>query len=181
MPIRKNELPTLEYLNECFLLDEETGILYWKYRPLHHFNYNKKIYSGWLSINAGKIAGSFNSINREYRCVYLNNVNYRAHRIIFKMYYGYEPDTIDHINGIPHDNRPINLRSVPAAENNKNIKLSKRNTTGIPGVYKCGDGYMSSCGSRKTRIRKYFKTFEEAAEFSDKTHKENGYHENHGR
>lgn len=181
MTIIKNELPSVEYLNECFLFDEENGILYWKHRPLYHFNYDTKIYSNWITNFAGNVAGSFINSKKDYRRVYIDGVNYREHRLIFKMFNGYDPEYIDHINGIPYDNRPSNLRSVPISENNKNLKISKKNSTGVVGVYKCGDGFTASCGSRENRIRKYFKVFEDAAEFSIKIHNEQGYHENHGK
>jgi hypothetical protein len=53
------------------------------------------------------------------------------------MFYGEEPGNqqIDHINRVKTDNRPSNLRLVSHAENVKNQKLNKDNTSGTCGVY----------------------------------------------
>ena len=42
---------------------------------------------------------------------------------------------VDHINGDTTDNRKINLRNCTKADNNKNLKLGYRNTSGHKGVY----------------------------------------------
>jgi hypothetical protein len=44
----------------------------------------------------------------------------RAGRAAYVMMTGEQPDHIDHINGLPHDNRWCNLRSVTVTENNRN-------------------------------------------------------------
>lgn len=41
----------------------------------------------------------------------------KVHRIIFAMHHGYFPETVDHINGDPGDNRIENLRAATQAEN----------------------------------------------------------------
>jgi hypothetical protein len=47
--------------------------------------------------------------------------SFRAHRIIWKLVHGVDPDGyIDHINGDRGDNRLVNLRDVSPAENAKN-------------------------------------------------------------
>jgi hypothetical protein len=48
---------------------------------------------------------------------------------------GEMPKIIDHINRIKNDNRWCNLRNVSTAENIRNSGLSKRNKSGIKGVY----------------------------------------------
>ena len=42
---------------------------------------------------------------------------------------------VDHINGKTTDNRKANLRNCTKADNNKNLKLGYRNTSGHKGVY----------------------------------------------
>ncbi len=46
-----------------------------------------------------------------------------------------ECNEIDHVNGLPYDNRKINLRECTHAENMKNMKLPTNNTSGYKGVY----------------------------------------------
>lgn len=171
------KLPTVKYLNECFILDEVNGVLYWKERPIHHFHYNVGVYSNFNKKHSGKIAGSREDNRQNYRRIILNNIKWKEHRIIFKMYYGTEPDIIDHINRVQDDNRPENLRSGSIADNNRNKSISKRNTTGVSGVYKdktnmwVADGI---CSITKKRIRKRFKEIEDAIFFKLEMNKKLG-------
>lgn len=76
-----------------------------------------------------------------------------------------QKEIVDHINGNPLDNRRINLRICTCAENNRNCKLSKNNSTGHTGVSR-----IKSTGKFRARImldRKeirlgHFDTYEEA-------------------
>lgn len=65
----------------------------------------------------------------------INGSGVKAHRIIWKMVTGVDPEVIDHINGDRSDNRWVNLRSVSPVENARNLGLSKNNTSGHNGVY----------------------------------------------
>ena len=172
------KMPSSEYLNECFFLDQEKGILYWKDRNISHFNYNENTYKAWIKRKSGKIAGCIIEKNNRYRRLKLDQVMYKEHRIIFKMFYGYEPEYIDHINGVPNDNRPINLRSVTMTENNKNKALPKNNKSGFIGVNKCGNKWKSDSAEEGA---KFFNTFEEAVLRRKEINTKYGYHENHGR
>ena len=42
---------------------------------------------------------------------------------------------VDHISHVVEDNKKCNLRVISHAENNRNNKLSKNNTSGVTGVY----------------------------------------------
>lgn len=55
--IEIKKLPTLEYLKECFKADFESGILYWKKRPLSHFK-NEHAYNIWNAKFSYKQANS---------------------------------------------------------------------------------------------------------------------------
>lgn len=37
MPDKRNTLPSVEYLLQCFVYDPDTGVLVWKDRPQGHF------------------------------------------------------------------------------------------------------------------------------------------------
>jgi hypothetical protein len=64
---------------------------------------------------------------------------------------------VDHINGDAADNRLANLRLTSQADNNRNLRLNKRNKTGHAGVY------HTTSGKFGVRVGgKYIGTFEDA-------------------
>ncbi len=82
-----------------------------------------------LSVIAG-YTWSYNRANGY--AVYTNRKNpLRMHRLIVNAPQGME---VDHINGDRLDNRRCNLRLATKAENVRNQKLHKNNTTGFKGV-----------------------------------------------
>jgi hypothetical protein len=50
------------------------------------------------------------------------------------MFTGEVPETVDHINGNRSDNRIENLRACSQADNNKNVRTSKVNKSGVKNV-----------------------------------------------
>lgn len=91
--------------HSIFDLDILQGKLYWKKRLSQR-------------VQIGKEAGYY---THEYKCVCIQGVNYRIHRIIWYMTYGYMPiNDIDHINGNRSDNRLKNLRECTRRENTQN-------------------------------------------------------------
>ena len=176
------ESPTTEYLNECFIYDEDTGLLFWKERPSHHFKcFNDQ--KAWNSKYPHKKAG-YNKINARggyYYMVGINHLNYRSHRIIFKMYYGYEPLVIDHINGDSLDNKISNLRSVTTRENSRNSCKHKNSKT--DGVWYRPDRktWVGAISIDRKSISKSFKTEEEAIQHRKFLKEKYNFHPNHGR
>lgn len=61
-----------------------------------------------------------------YVGVVLDGVTLPAHRVAWVMATGEQPIVIDHINGVKHDNRLGNLRSVGISENNKNRPSTRK-------------------------------------------------------
>uniref|UniRef100_A0AAU8KYM5 HNH endonuclease n=1 Tax=Acinetobacter phage vB_Ab_1137_KEN_03 TaxID=3158853 RepID=A0AAU8KYM5_9CAUD len=58
-----------------------------------------------------------------------------AHRLAWFLHYGEEPPKyIDHINQCKTDNRIANLREANRSQNQCNISVSSRSTTGIKGI-----------------------------------------------
>lgn len=92
----------------------------------------------------------------------------KVHRLIWELVFGFEPDTIDHIDRNKTNNRITNLRSIPIEDNVRNrgcvvidsngysIKKHKATTKwAVTLVFK--DGYRAHLG--------LFYTYEEAAAF----------------
>jgi hypothetical protein len=57
--MKYNKLPSQEYLQECFEYNRETGELFWKTRPRHHFK-NDGIWKMWNTSHAGKKISNIN-------------------------------------------------------------------------------------------------------------------------
>jgi len=168
--------------------DFKTGKLYWLPRTPDMFNEGKQSTEHRCRCWNGRYAGkeAFAAIgNHGYRQGKIFDRDYRAHRIIWLLHTGDWPtDEIDHINGKRTDNRVSNLRSVSRAENNKNMRVGKRNTSGIPGVglnkksgkwraYIMLDGINRNLGS--------FDDIGDAAAARNAAQVEYGFHANHGR
>lgn len=82
---------------------------------------------------AGSVAGCVNK--QGYRQISVRNKQYLAHRLAWLCTHGRWPkDQIDHINHRRDDNRLQNLREATNAEQRKNMKLAKNNTSGFRGV-----------------------------------------------
>lgn len=113
------------------------------------------------------------------------NLNVYAHRVAWAMHHGEWPSgCIDHINGVRTDNRIENMRDVERIQNHMNMTRSRRNKSGVTGVFwysraKVWHAYISDNGKRV-----------HLGSFSDKSDAiaarkaaevKYGYHPNHGR
>lgn len=109
---------TQEELQRIF--DYDNGFLRWKIAPPQKPNF------------IGTIAGHKSSDGRTG--IKIDQVRYRAHRLIYMYHFGYCPPILDHINGNNSDNRIENLRPATVMENGCNSKTPCSNTSGIKGV-----------------------------------------------
>jgi len=168
-------LPDQSYLLERLDYNLETGVLTWRAKKAARFGWNK-LYSG---------NPAFNTVNHHGYCVgKLDCVEYSAHRIIWKLVYGQDPEYIDHINGNPADNRLSNLRNVSIVNNNRNTALPSNNKSGVIGVsfFKKHGAWRADiyvAGKQKHLGR--FSSFEDAVAARKAAEREYGYHPNHGR
>ena len=107
-------------------LSKEYGIGYLKSGNTFLFdieNYSLLSKYYWFENDQGYIL-AYNSATRK---------NIRMHRLIMKVLDNDDVE-IDHINHNIKDNRKCNLRTVTHAQNMKNLKKSKRNTSGYKGI-----------------------------------------------
>ena len=154
-------------LKECLHYDPETGLFTWISKVAD-------------KINIGDRAGSMKD---GYRCIRIEGVRYREHRLAFIYMTGSCPEQVDHQNHIKDDNRWENLAPSTYADNNKNHPLTKRNTTGVVGVSQRKDGkYIARIYLNKKHVfLGSFSTLEEAASVRSAANKSNGFHQNHGK
>lgn len=147
--------------------DENSGDLFWRK------NMNRSARMG------DKISGLSNG----YLRVGLNKKRYYAHRIVYKMIHGEEPENIDHINGIRNDNRIENLRSVNRSDNQRNQKIRSDNSTGYVGVSynKMNKTYCCYIYNNGNEYLGSFKKLTDAVRARKDAEIKYGYHENHGR
>jgi hypothetical protein len=121
-------LPSAEYLRECFDLNEETGELTWKAKPLSHFknsNSQRRHTACWVGKKAGNIdKDGYLIVELAW---YGKRQRIRVHRIVWKLVTGEDyTGELDHKNNCKTDNRFNNLRKAT-----KNLNMS--NTTRVLG------------------------------------------------
>lgn len=170
-----------DYLKECFDYNPDTGSLKWKARDVSHFK-TLNAASVWNSKYANTEVGTLKSGRK---ILSLDGKKHKVHRIIWIICHGQSPENhIDHINGNPEDNRLENLRDVTNAENHKNRKIPKTNTSGVHGVswYKRKQKWQAMIRTSGGHLHLgYFDSLDEAAKARKEAEKLHGYHVNHGR
>lgn len=160
--------------SSLFDYDENLGVLIWKER------YNNNKFNGRY---ANKPAGCLTvySDNLTYIQVRVKHKLYLAHRIIWYMLYGEEPNIIDHVDGDGLNNRPDNLRNTDITNNQRNLRMNKTNTSGITGVSKFRDKWQAGIWVDNKRVNLgVFNTFEEAVKARKYAEVAYDYHPNHG-
>jgi hypothetical protein len=170
-----------EYLRECLDYSPETGVFIWNTRPLSHFK-NEAGRNTFNAQCAGKKAGSLKKSG--YWKINFNGKYYSSHRLAYLYMTGYMPLLpIDHINHDGSDNRWCNLRLVTDAENQKNRKLNKNNTSGFNGVYWRKNEkkwcVIAKINGKKINIGLY-PDISSAATARKLFDNANGFHRNHG-
>ena len=173
-----------ETLRSILNYDPITGSLTWKMRPAAMFT-AQRYANAWNAKWDGRPALSH--VNPEgYLHGSIFGRLYRAHRVAYALHHGRWPEhDVDHINGVKSDNRIENLRDVTNAQNHRNRRLSKRNTTGASGVFFCQKkgvwrAQIRIDGGRKKSLG-HHATLEAAVAARRSAEAEFGYHPNHGR
>ncbi|HBD11552.1 MAG TPA: HNH endonuclease [Porticoccaceae bacterium] len=173
---------TQDRLKESLTYDPLSGVFTWKTRPASHFK-AKKYQNTWNTRYSGKQAGAA-SVNGYLRTS-IDGKHYFLHRLAFLYMIGRFPlGHTDHINGDRTDNRWVNLRDISQQENNKNIKLSSVNTSGVTGVYwASGKGKWAAQindGGKAISLGRFDK-FDDACAARKTAEIKYNYHPNHGR
>ena len=140
-------------LREAIHYDPDTGVFTWRIDAAR-------------SVKAGTVAGCVEK-RIGYCTIGIKGKVYKAHRLAWLYVTGEWPDgLIDHINGVKHDNRFVNLRVVNETGNSQNIrKPNKRNKSGFMGVIFFQRKWRANIThKRKTRWLGDFETPEEAHE-----------------
>jgi hypothetical protein len=111
-----NEKLTAEFLRNALFYNPATGVFWHRYK------------------SKSTIAGHLRSDG--YVAIMVHWKWYAAHRLAWMYVHGSMPcECIDHINGIPSDNRIVNLREATNAQNQQNQrKAQKNNKSGMLGV-----------------------------------------------
>jgi hypothetical protein len=114
-------LPSFDRLHELFSYDPGTGLVI------------RKVSTGGRFGRAGDVLSS--KTGAGYLKVIVRPHRYLVHRLAWALHYGEWPTLfIDHINRVKTDNRIENLRLVTPKENNQNVGIGPRNTSGALGV-----------------------------------------------
>lgn len=169
-------LPTVAELRNAMSYDPDTGVLTWKPRLDKPKHWNTR-YAGQPALHCLHDDG--------YRKGRLNRKLLRAHRVAWAIHHGHWPEHhIDHVNGNRTDNRIANLRDVPRAENQKNMRKPSDNTSGRIGVWWHTQNAKWIAEIRINGRKKHlgsYADFDAACEAREKAEREHGYHQNHGR
>lgn len=189
-------LPSQEYLNDVLKYSSDKE-LYWRHRDREFFSLDR-LWKAWneryadkpalTSIDRGGYRFGSLTINGEKRLV-------RAHRVVWKMHYGTDPDSIDHIDGNRNSIDIINLRAADWSINARNAKRPINNSTGHIGVG-ISSNYINGLKRGRQLPKKYrskihvgnkhiclgeYETIEEAVKARKDAERQYNFHENHGR
>lgn len=181
------EKPSIEILRKLLSYDPFTGILTWKLRPIEFFaedakHSQKHNAAAWNARYAGTQFGTLNDGGYLHGQIF--KTPHKASHVAWALETGEWPkDKIDHENHIRTDNRFENLKEVTSAQNSKNQKLFKTNTSGTVGVKWCkrNKKWLAQIRvSQRTKHLGYFKEKADAIAARKKSEIEHEFHPNHG-
>lgn len=135
----------LDFLRACFDTTQiDQGYLFWNERPRHHFKSSRN-HTTFNNRYAGTIVGKTPCLKMPHILVGVRHpdlgpIRVMLHRLIWLLKYEEAPPKlIDHINRIPFDNRPSNLRAATQKENLTNC-ITNSGCISSGEVKEIGDG-----------------------------------------
>ncbi len=179
----ESQIPSPATLRQLLRYCPETGALFWTRRDISFFP-DKRAEVWWNGRFAGKMVAR-SLTPKGYLKVKIFGVRYLAHRVAWAVFHGEAPSgQIDHVNGVKDDNRIVNLRVVTATENQRNMRRSSRNKSGVTGVsFEKRTGKwvaLISENGRQVHLGR-FADVNEAIAARKGAERRFGYHPNHGR
>jgi HNH endonuclease len=176
-------LPDQALLLKLLRYEPESGKLYWREREPKMFSDSvrpkERLAAAWNAKCAGHEA--FTALSGGYRHGAIFGDRFRAHRVIWMLRYGFDPEFIDHINGDRADNRLCNLRNVSRSENNANLSIRKDSPHGVPGIVLMPGGRWCSRITKGGAIHHLgtFPNKDEAIAARRRAEIDMGFHANH--
>lgn len=113
-----------EQIRATYAYDPDTGVFRWKKVPK------------FQKMKIGDVAGSIsdNGTGEKRLLLSFNRRQIKAHRVAFFLMTGRWAQEIDHVDNNPLNNVWSNIRECTHAENQRNRKKPKHNTSGYKGV-----------------------------------------------
>lgn len=171
-------LPSQEVLRQLLDYDPETGVLRWKERDGSWFP-STRIARGWNAKYAGAAAGRV-SESTGYVQLTLFGCSRMAHRLIWKMEIGDDPDEVDHVDGDRSRNAWVNLRNVDRSTNQRNAKRRSDNSSGTVGVF-WHRARQKWCARIRGRYIGVYENYGDAVAARRSAELDDKFHANHGR
>lgn len=124
-------------LRELLDYDPDTGVLTWRERSEDYIS-SKGARRTWNSRFAGKQAGQLKKDGYWRIGLTVEGIRQRvfSHRVIWVWMTGEIPDTIDHIDRNPSNNKWVNLRNVDQSANVLNRDVPIKSSSTVKGVYR---------------------------------------------
>ena len=116
--------------------------------------------------------------NQRYKTIWIDDKALCVHRLIYKMFTGEEPETVDHYDGNSHNNKIENLRPATHQQNTLNKLGYKTNKLGLKNIctaFTKKDGtqvYRVQIKNQQSKIYKSFSDLKDAIEFRNSKLKE---------
>ena len=108
---------TQQRLKELLVLDEETGVLYWR--------------TGGTGRKPSRMAGHFNRFKGRWH-IEIDGRNYLRSRVNFLYVHGWLPVEVDHKDRDKTNDRPGNLRPATQSQNQGNRGAHRSKRSGLP-------------------------------------------------